>query len=251
MRNILGATVCTVALTAAMTVNADPVTWYLQGSFTATDASTPADIAALVPGGALFQASFSFDSAIVNNPILFNSAEYYYTDHSALGQTSLDVNGQHYASSGNSNIIEYADYNGEQLTLNGGAVTGPVPSAYTWAALDVLQLGHSGLGTADPSTKYPWFSPFGGAKGAFQMISATAPPDLSLSDHPATLDLFFFDASTSTYYHREALVSAIQDTPFAVSDVPEPSTFLLLPAGLVALPLSRRRARQHDWVLPS
>jgi hypothetical protein len=203
-------------------------------------AGTPADLASLAPVGSVFYASFTFDTAIWTNPISqISGVRTDYVSNATQGSTSLDVAGHHFGNTG-SRIIEYADFNGEQLTLNGGAVTGPVPAAYSLGALDVLNLSHSGPGSASQADKYPWFSPFGGAKGQFQIIDASAPPDLTKGNVPATLDLFFYSTVTSTYYHRLGTIEAIQTTPFAAS-VPEPSAWALMLAGMAVVGLRRRR----------
>lgn len=230
-----------MALALSAPASATTVTWYVQGHMNALLAGTPADLGALAPVGSVFQASFTFDTAISTSPIaIISGVRTDYVSNATQGSTSLDVAGHHFAGSG-SRIIEYADFNGEQLTLNGGAVAGPTPSGYDWAALDVLNVGHSGLGSAAQADKYPWFSPFGGPQGQFKMISSTTPPDLSKSDAPATMDLFFYSTATGDYYHRIGTIEAIQSTPFAAA-VPEPATWGLMLAGIVAIGLRRRRA---------
>ncbi|MEO6278662.1 PEP-CTERM sorting domain-containing protein [Roseateles sp.] len=228
-----------LALALSAPASAVEVTWYVQGHMDPVMAGTPADLTALVPVGAVFQASFTFDTVISSNPIaIISGVRTDYISNATQGSTSLDVAGLHFGATG-SRIEEYADYNGQQLTLNGGAVAGPVPAGYAWGALDVLVVGHFGPGGADPSDKYPWFSPFGGPKGQFQIIGTTL-PDLSKSDAAAKMDLFFFSPASSQYYHRFGTIEAIQITPFAAA-VPEPATWGLMVAGLVAVGLRRRR----------
>ena len=216
------------------------VTWYVTGHMNAALAGTPADLVALAPVGVAFNASFSFDTASASNPRYFTSTRTDFVTSNALGATALDVNGLHFSSSGSSTIIEEADFNGSSVTLNGGAVTGPSPSGYSLAALNVLHIGHFGLGSDPQSLKYPWFSPFG-PNGTFIMLNTSAPPDLSRSDNPATMDLFFYSQTTSSYYHRIGTIEAIATTPFAA--VPEPATWLLMFAGVGALLARQRRGR--------
>lgn len=150
------------------------------------------------------------------------------------------MNGNHITSSGSSRIIEQADFNGESVTLNGGTVSGANVAGYT-TGLDVLVISHSGLGSAPTADKYPWFSPFGSG-GTFLMISTAAAPDLSRSDAPAMLDLFFIDPSSGGSYHRrQGLIEGISTTPFPV---PEPGSWAMMGTGLaVLLQLARRRSR--------
>jgi len=229
MLAVMGAAMLGMAAPAGAT----QVTWYLQGHFDPTDAGTTPDVAALVPGGASFQASFTFDTSVATSPVAFISGvEYYYVTNTALGGlATLDVAGSHFNSSKSVNIIEYADANGEQLTLNAGVgVQGPLSSSYT-TALDVLAMGHSGPSSADASVKWPWFSPFGGSSGAFQMIGAT-PPDLSAASHPAQLVLQFYPDNGGNRVDRLGTIDAIQATPFA-STVPEPAAAVLMLSGLL------------------
>jgi hypothetical protein len=235
---LTAALACAGALATTLPAQATQVTWYVTGHMNAALPGTPADLMALAPEGAVYFASFSFDSASASSPLYFTSTRTDFRTTNALGATSMDVNGAHFSSSGSSTIIEQADFNGESVTLNGGAVSGPAPADYSLAALDVLNISHRGPGTDPASAKYPWFSPFG-AGGTFVMISSAAPPDLSLSDAPGTTDLFFFSSATETYYHRIGTIEAISTTPFPV---PEPSSAALMLAGAAAvLQLVRRR----------
>lgn len=235
---LLACAAAVATLSAVSSAQAVQVTWYVTGHMQAALPGTPAALLTLAPVGALFTASFSFDSASASSPLFFTSTRTDFVTTSALGATSLDVNGNHYSSSGSSRIIEQADFNGESVTLNGGAVSGPSANGYT-AALDVLSFGHSGLGSASNSDKYPWFSPFGPG-GTFIMISSASPPNLALSDNPAMLDLFFIDPASGGSYHRQGLIEGISTTPFPV---PEPATWGLMLAGL-AVVAQRRKARQ-------
>jgi hypothetical protein len=227
------------SISASAPAAAVQVTWYVTGHMAAALPGTPADLLALAPEGAVFTASFSFDSAMAANPLYFTSSRTDFVTSSALGAAALDVNGSHFSSSGSSRIIEQADFNGESVDLNGGAVTGPSPARYAYTALDVLQIGHSGFGTDSNAVKYPWFSPFGSG-GTFIMISAAAPPNLALSDYPAMLDLFFGDANGGTD-HRQGLIEAISTVPFPV---PEPGSWALMLAGAAAVALTVQR-KQH------
>lgn len=230
-----------LALGLSAPAGAASVTWYVQGHMNDLIAGTPADLASLAPVGAVFQASFTFDTAIASNPIaIIANQRVDYVSNASQGSTSLDVAGHHFSGSG-SRIIEEATFNGEQLTLNGGAVSGPVPAHYSFGALDVLGMNHFGPGGASQAEKYPWFSPFGGAKGQFQIVSDVGLPDLTKSTNAPLMDLFFFDPATSNYYHRSGTIEAIQATPFAAS-VPEPAAWMLMAAGLAAVGLRRRRA---------
>jgi hypothetical protein len=229
-----------VLLCPVLPAAAAQVTWYVEGHFKATDASTPADLAALLPGGAAFHASFSFDSAIASHPVYFTSESTDFISNAPLAMATLDVNGLHFASLNGTRILEDATDNGEQLTLNGGAVSGPVPSAYSYGALNVLNIGHFGPPDADQSIKWPWFSPFG-ISGTMVMISSAAPPDLGKSDNPASLDMFFGDA-TGGSFHRPGVIEAIQTTPF-VSSVPEPDTVLMMLGGLGLIGVMTRRRK--------
>lgn len=234
---------CAVALAAAaalcssMPAAAAQVTWYVTGHMQPALAGTPADLMALAPAGAAFSASFSFDADSASHPIYFTSSRTDFVTNSALGASALDVSGNHFASSASSRIIEQADFNGESVTLNGGAVSGPVPGHYQFGALDVLTVSHSGPGSAPQSEKYPWFSPFG-PSGTFLMISAAQPVDITLSDRPATMDLFFYEPTLSAYYHRIGTVEAISTSP-----VPEPTGWALLLAGVAAVGLTVQRRR--------
>ena len=229
-----------LALAASAPASAVTVTWYVQGHMNAVTPDTPADLGSLAPAGAVFEGSFTFDTVISSSPIaIINGQRTDYVSNAAQGSTSLDVAGHHFGNTG-SRIIEYADWNGQQLTLNGGAVTGPVPSAYNWGALDVLTLSHRGPGDASPTDKYPWFS-LNGPQGQFKIIGSSTPPALRKGDASASMDLFFYSSVTSTFYHRQGTIEAIQTTPFAAS-VPEPATWGLMALGLVAVGLRRRRA---------
>jgi hypothetical protein len=224
------------AISASVPAAAVQVTWYVTGHMAAALPGTPADLLALAPVGAVFTASFSFDSAMASHPIYQFDGRTDFVTSSALGATALDVNGNHFSSSGSSRIIEQATFNGESVDLNGGTVAGPSPAGYAYTGLDVLQIGHSGFGTDSNAVKYPWFSPFG-AGGTFIMISSAVPPDLSLSDYPATLDLFFGDATGGTD-HRQGLIEAISTVPFPV---PEPGSWALMLAGAAAIALAVQR----------
>jgi hypothetical protein len=203
---------------------------------------TPADLLALLPVGAAFNASFSFDTASASHPIYFTSERTDFVTSSTLGQTSLDLAGTHFASTGSSRIIEQADFNGQSVTLNGGATTGPVPSNYNFGAIDVLRFGHSGSGSASLASKYPWFSPFGSG-GTFLMLNSAVLPDLSRSDVPATMDMFFYDPNNyPNYFHRTGTVEAMSLTPFPAL-VPEPDAWALWLAGGGLLGLLARRRR--------
>lgn len=210
------------------------VTWYVTGHMLPALPGTPTDLMTLAPNGALFTASFSFDSA--SGPLVFDSTRTDFVTTNALAATAIDVAGSHFGSAGSSRIIEYADANGEQLILNGGSVAGPKPSHYSLAALDVLQLTHFGPSSASPSDKWPWFSPFG-VGGAFAMVSVAAPPDLTKAENGAKLDLFFYEPTLGSYFHRQGAVEAIATTPFAV---PEPASWLMMLGGGLLL-ASRRR----------
>jgi hypothetical protein len=227
--------------TLTASAQAVQVTWYVTGHMQAALPGTPADLLALLPEGAAFNASFSFDSASASNPLYFTSSRTDFVTSSALAQTTLDIGDLHFESNGSSRIIEQADFNGESVTLNGGATTGPVPSNYSFGALDVLNFGHSGLGSASQADKYPWFSPFGPG-GTFIMINPFALPDLSKSDAPASMDMFFYDPDNyPNYFHRIGTVEGLSFTPFA--PVPEPAGWALLLGGGLLLGLRRRRDR--------
>ena len=233
----LSAVACATALFVTLPAQATQVTWYVTGHMNAALPGTPADLMALAPVGAAYTASFSFDSASANTPVYFTSTRTDFRTTNAFGATAMDVNGAHFSSSGTSTIIEQADFNGESVILNGGAVSGPVPSAYSLGAIDVLVIGHSGLGSDPQSVKYPWFSPFG--NNAFVMIGSAAPPDLSRSDNPALTDLFFYRTADQTYYHRSGTIEAISTVPFPV---PEPSALaMMLAGGLAVFQLARHR----------
>lgn len=128
-----------IALAAAAAIGsstqaaAAQVTWYVTGHMQPALNGTPADLMALAPAGAVFNASFSFDSASANNPLFFTSTRTDFVTNSALGATALDVNGNHFASSGTSRIIEQADFNGESVTLNGASSAAPFPATTSWA----------------------------------------------------------------------------------------------------------------------
>lgn len=51
------------------------VTWYVTGHMAAALPGTPAALLAVAPVGAVFTASFSFDSASAGNPIYFTRRE--------------------------------------------------------------------------------------------------------------------------------------------------------------------------------
>ncbi len=247
MRNLkIAATAAGLALAgAALPAGAVQVTWYVTGHMEAAMPGTPADLMALAPAGAVFTASYSFDTASASSPIYFTSDVWRYVTSNGLGGATMDVAGNHIQSTaGISTIIEEASANGEQLTLNAGTVSGAaVPTHYDTVGLDVLAMGTSGPSTADPSVKWPWFSPFGGAKGAFQMVPSDAPPDLTKATYAATLNLFFYDSVTSGYYQRIGDIEAISTTPFTAA-VPEPGAWALMLAGCAAIGLAVQRTRR-------
>ncbi|MCE4553462.1 hypothetical protein [Pelomonas cellulosilytica] len=143
-----------------------------------------------------------------------------YISSASLGSSSIDVARRHYSGTGG-RTIECADWNGEQLTFNGGAMTGTVPSHYSFGALDAIVLNHNGPGSASTTDKYPWFWPCNGPKGEFNIIGSATPPELTKATTPAVATMFFYDPTLSAYYQRSGTIEAIQSTPFAAA-VPEP-----------------------------
>lgn len=202
----VAAALAALAMTlAAGSAHAASKTWYVGGNFDAANCGTPLQgrLEAAYPSGSSFKGHFTFDDSATG--ILITDGRYDFVTQAEQGG-GVELKTRKYTlTSTSSRMITSVSSDGagnvyEQLTLNANTyTTGADSKKYGSAALDLIALGEKGPG-------YPWF-----AYGAMP----TSPPSLASADNgPTCVDIFYFDPSTSQYFHRFGNVTVLQDTPF-------------------------------------
>ena len=190
---------------AAGSAHAALKTWYVGGTFDDANCGTPLQpkLATAYPSGTSFKGHFTFDDGAT--AILITDGRYDFVTQTEQGGGVELTTKKYTLTSTSSRMITTVSVDGagntyEQLTLNANTyTTGADSKKYGSAALDLVAMGEKGTG-------YPWF--------AYGTIPA-APPTLASANYgQSCLDIFYFDPSTSQYFHRFGNVTVLQDTPF-------------------------------------
>ncbi len=203
--SVIAASAALALTLVAGSAHAGLKTWYVGGNFDDANCGTPLQpkLAAAYPSGTSFKGHFTFDDGATG--ILITDGRYDFLTSSEQGGSVQLITKKYTLNSSSSRLITTVSTDGagnvyEQLTLNANTyTTGADSKKYGSAALDLVTMGEKGAG-------YPWF--------AYGSIPASPPTLASANYGQSCVDIFYFDSTTSEYFHRFGNVTVLQDTPF-------------------------------------
>lgn len=181
-----------VVLAAALAASAaaPAATWYVAGTFDAANCGTPLapQLAKAYPNGSRFSGEFDFDAA-AQALYMYDGRYDFVTQASSGGATRITTRKYTLTTTSSRMITEYGLQGSlpyERITLNGNTTAqGAHHPVYGDPAVDLAVLHHLG--------GYDWFVPG---------LQPSSPPDLSTTDTPSCLDIYYYDSMHGQWYHR-------------------------------------------------